>query len=45
MDLIRYYQRAPRLLGGGSEKAEALIRHLESIDPAAARAARSMAAD
>jgi hypothetical protein len=40
MDLIRFYQRAPRLLGGGHEKAETLLRRLEQIDSAAAQALR-----
>lgn len=45
MDLIRFYQRAPRLLGGGSEKAEPLLRRLEQIDPAAAQALRPAETD
>ena len=40
-DLLEYYLRAPRFLGGGSDKAAALTERLKDVDPAEYYSAQS----
>ena len=44
-DLGQYYVEAPRILGGGSDKAEAIANRLSAIDPARADELRARIAE